>query len=570
MKLRAATSTSSITPRVFLMRLTAGVILVNLAVVVVSGILLYQLREHDKNRIRIHTQNLSRSLEQSIVNIIEKSDVGLLAVVGEAEAQIAGGTLDGRVLTDFISRLHAHMAELQGLRMTNARGDVIYGTGLDPDHLVNIADRGYFTFARENPNAGLLISEPVFGRIARTWVINIARRVNHADGSFAGVAYGAFSIDYFRKHFSAFDIGDNGTITLRNSGLTTIVRYSRKEAADRSLGKKVVSPKYREQLRANSNSGTFTDISLIDNVERTYCYRKVSGFPLYVTVGLATQDYLAEWRNEAVKGMLLAATFMASMIVSAWLVFRYWSSRKKAQDELHGYHEHLEELVKERTSELETFNYTVSHDLRKPLTIISGYCSLIDEMYADRIDAEGRDYLCQIVSGVNRMAEMIDTLLNFSCLASRELVRETVNLSDLALETAGSLTAAEPERRVAFRIAEGITVTGDRSLLQIVLENLLENAWKYTRNQDEAVIEFGAVDVKGQTACFVRDNGPGFDMKHADEIFIPFRRLPLAQAHGGNGYGIGLATVARIIKRHGGSIRAESAPGEGATFYFTL
>jgi signal transduction histidine kinase len=564
LKLPAATSESGVSSRTFLVRLSVVVILANLFVIAFSGIMIYQLLEHDKNRIRVHTQNLSTSIEQSIVNILEKSDVALLSVVDEAETQIAGGTMNGRLLNNFISRLHAQMSELHGLRMTNARGDVIYGTGLDPDHPVNIADRDYFISARDNPKGGLVISEPLFGRITRKWVINIARRVNHADGSFAGVAYGAFSIDYFLKHFSAFNIGENGTITLRTSELITVVRYRMGNGADTTLGKKVISPEYREKLRSNSNYGTFTDSSLIDNEERTYSYRKISGYPLYVTVGLATRDYLADWRNEAAKGMLLVATFMATTVVSAWLVLRYWNSRKKAQDELRSYHEHLEELVKERTSELESFNYTVSHDLRKPLTIISGYCGVIGELY----DNEGRDYLHEIENGVNSMSALIDTLLKFSCLANREPNRETVNLSELALETAGSLKTAEPGRRVVFRIGEGITANGDRNLLRIVLENLLGNAWKYTHLQEEPVIEFGTTDVKGQTAYFIRDNGSGFDMSHADEIFIPFRRLSEAQES--SGYGIGLATVGKIIKRHGGRIWAEGAPDKGATFIFTL
>jgi PAS domain S-box-containing protein len=218
--------------------------------------------------------------------------------------------------------------------------------------------------------------------------------------------------------------------------------------------------------------------------------------------------------------------------------------------------------------ELETFSYSVTHDLRKPLTVISGYCGIIQEMCVDRLDIKCRSYLNEIQDGALRMGALIDTLLKFSFLTRRDLHRETVDLSGLAREVAGSLGMTEPERRVDFRIAEGITVNGDADLIRIVLENLLGNAWKYTATTHEAVIECGKLEDDGKLVCFVRDNGIGFDMEHAGKLFLPFQRVPGTE--GFEGHGIGLATVGRIIQRHGGRIWAEGAPDKGATFYFTL
>ena len=166
------------------------------------------------------------------------------------------------------------------------------------------------------------------------------------------------------------------------------------------------------------------------------------------------------------------------------------------------------------------------------------------------------------------MNRLIDALLNFSRLTRVEPRRETVDLSGMAQEVAAELTLTEPARRVTFRIAEGITVNGDANLLRVVLENLLGNAWKYTGMREEAVIEFGVTEIDGKPACFVRDNGPGFDMADAEKLFIPFQRLPGAEEF--RGHGIGLATVERIIRRHGGRVWAEGEPGKGATFYFTF
>jgi len=218
--------------------------------------------------------------------------------------------------------------------------------------------------------------------------------------------------------------------------------------------------------------------------------------------------------------------------------------------------------------ELEAFNYMVAHDLRKPLTVVSGYCQVIREMCGNKLDRDCREYLQETYEGTCRMNRLIDTLLNFSRLAHVEPCREKVDLSAMAHEIARELQHAEPVRRVTFRIGNGITVNGDASLLRVVLDNLLGNACKYTALREEAVIEFGLVEIAGKATCFVRDNGSGFDMADAGKLFAPFKRLDgVAQCEG---FGIGLATVERIIKRHNGHIWAEGEPGKGATFYFTL
>lgn len=218
--------------------------------------------------------------------------------------------------------------------------------------------------------------------------------------------------------------------------------------------------------------------------------------------------------------------------------------------------------------ELEAFNYTVAHDLRKPLTVINGYCEAISELCGERLDAACRDYLQEAYAGTLRMNRLIDALLEFSRVARAEVRREAVDLSALAHASAAELRQAEPGRRVVFRIDEGVGAIGDAELLRVVLDNLIGNAWKYTGTRAEGIIEFGVAMQDGQPVYFVRDNGSGFSMADAAKLFIPFRRLPGAEKF--RGFGIGLATVERIIRRQGGTIWAEGEPGKGATFYFTV
>lgn len=218
--------------------------------------------------------------------------------------------------------------------------------------------------------------------------------------------------------------------------------------------------------------------------------------------------------------------------------------------------------------DLEAFNYSVSHDLRGPLTVILGQSEVLLHLFGGQLNAEVRQFITGIVSETHRMNELIDTLLNFARLGVVELERQPVDLSAKALMIAQRMKLGEPGRQVVFDIAPGSVPEADPDLADVILENLLGNAWKYTRQTPAAKIDFGNTRIEGQNVFFVRDNGIGFDMTQSAGLFEPFRRLHAAKD--GTGFGIGLATVKRIIDRHGGRIWAESSPGQGATFYFTL
>ncbi len=223
------------------------------------------------------------------------------------------------------------------------------------------------------------------------------------------------------------------------------------------------------------------------------------------------------------------------------------------------------------TRELDSFSHSISHDLRAPLRVVDGFATIVLEDYAETgkpLDDVGRDHIRRIIAAGGRMNAMIDTLLALSRVTSRELARERVDLSQLAREQAEDLTAQDGSRPVAWDIAPALACDGDRTLLSMVLQNLLGNAWKFTGKAAAPRIAFGAQVRDGQTVYFVRDNGAGFDMRFADKLFGLFQRF-----HSSNefpGTGVGLATVARIVRKHGGRIWAEAAPGQGATFYFTL
>jgi signal transduction histidine kinase len=221
-------------------------------------------------------------------------------------------------------------------------------------------------------------------------------------------------------------------------------------------------------------------------------------------------------------------------------------------------------------TELNAYAYSVSHDLRTPLRSIDGFSRALLEDYAPQLDGKGREHLGRVRAAAQRMAELIDDLLALSQVTRSEMKVGPVDLRALAQAVESDLARAHPARQVEFHVTPNLLVQGDQRLLRLALENLLANAWKFTGKQPRARIEVGVgVDAQdGQRAFFVRDNGAGFDMAHAEKLFGPFQRLHDAREF--EGTGIGLATVQRVIRRHGGRVWAHGVPGEGATISFTI
>lgn len=244
---------------------------------------------------------------------------------------------------------------------------------------------------------------------------------------------------------------------------------------------------------------------------------------------------------------------------------------EKAGREIVRLNQHLEGRVQELDSvnkELEAFSYSVSHDLRAPLTRIAGFSQALQESYTGQLDDTGRQYLERVNSSARRMCQLVDDLLNFSRVTRVEMRQEPVDLTALAQGIASELEARDPERRTRFAIAEGLKANGDPALVRATLLNLMENAWKFTSKREDGCIELGARHDGGRLVFFVRDNGAGFDPALAHKLFNPFQRLHSNADF--EGTGIGLATAERIIRRHGGRIWADGEVGNGATFSFTL
>lgn len=257
-------------------------------------------------------------------------------------------------------------------------------------------------------------------------------------------------------------------------------------------------------------------------------------------------------------------------------VVRDITERAIAEEDIRQLNLNLEQRVRERTvqletanSELEAFSYSVSHDLRAPLRAIDGFTQALVEEYSSQLDNQAMDYLNRVRAATKHMGQLIDSMLTLAHVTRAEMLHETVDLSALATDALLHLQKNEPQRDVDWRVEPRLVARGDTQLLRSVMINLLGNAWKFSGNTEKTLIEFGAItNADGSKNFFVRDNGVGFDMTYSDKLFGTFRRLHIASEF--PGIGVGLATVQRIIHRHGGQIRGVGVPGQGATFYFSL
>jgi len=319
--------------RAFVLRLVLIFFVTNLFFIGLAGFSLIRSKKQYEERAEITTQNLSHVLAGNIDAAIDKIDLTVQAVADEVEKQLASGGIKGGSLNEFILRHSARLPVMDGLRVVNAQGENVYGIGVKPGPRASVADRDYFIRLSKDPQAGLVISKPIIGRVSKKWSIILARRVNAPDGSFAGVVYGTMALDYLVNAFASVDVGRNGVIVLRDDKLALIVRYPEPLDVAKVLGTKNASAELQKAIAINRDTGIYRTSGSFSNIQRTYAYHKLPHRPLYIIVGLAEMDYLGAWWNEAVGIVVLVILFVIGAIISAYLTYRSWLRRVKAYEE---------------------------------------------------------------------------------------------------------------------------------------------------------------------------------------------------------------------------------------------
>ena len=451
-----------------------------------------------------------------------------------------------------------HTTDVDALTLVDRNGLSINSSRYWPPSGRNISDRDYFLALRDSPGATFVISPALTNRVTGQQTIFFARRINGRDGEFAGLVLATIATSRFEKLFAAVLPSDQASIALYRRDGALLVRQP--EPAGEMEATEINKFLQETLSRAEQGAKALT----VGDPPQLMALHAVRGYPLAIYVTNSVAVVLAEWQRFVQLIFAFAGAAIALVVLLGFAFVRQWKLQVQvveAADRLARTNEELTAANKD----LESFSYSISHDLRAPARAMAGLTRVVVDDYGTQLPEEGRRLLLRISKAGTDMGAMVDGLLKLSQISRAELQRRPVDLAALAADVWQDLVAAEPERRVALHLNGEVRARGDPVLLRNLMINLLDNARKYAQNRPDASVWLGR---RSDGAYFVRDNGVGFDMAHAAKLFDAFQRLHTSPDF--HGHGIGLALCKRIVDRHGGDLWAESAVGEGATFYFTL
>jgi signal transduction histidine kinase len=550
--------------------------------IVAAGILLsalvwtffaFQIRQEKEEAVRAqaqHNSNLAVIFAEQAIATVEDVD-GLLLDMRRIYADKGRATR----LDDVPTPLALTARALVYRAILDKEGKIVVGLAL-PDG-ANLADREYFKLQKAATSDKLVVGNAVVGWTTGRQTVHISRRVTNPDGSFGGVVVVGLDPTIFTELYKKVDMGDNGHIAF--VGFDGQLR-ARRLGDSASFGGDVSGNLNLRKILAEKNetpSGSMNAPSGLDGVPRVIAFKIIPSLAMVVIVATTSDEALApaEERAERYTSIAVGATVLLLMLaVALSAVFTHQHKHTRQIEILnHGLEQRIEARTRdlqEANQRLEAFSYSVSHDLRGPLTTIDGFSGLLLRRKSLQADQPTLSLVGRIRSGVGQMTLLIDGLLSLATLARGQVHREPVNLSILAKAILKQHTDAEPQRIVETHIHDNLVVQADSRLMTSVLSNLIANAWKFSSGTPAPRIEVGSQPGEDgkKVVFFVRDNGAGFDMAHAGKLFQVFERLHTASQF--EGTGIGLATVKQIIEMHRGAVWAESAPGAGATFYFTI
>jgi diguanylate cyclase (GGDEF)-like protein len=312
-----------------------GLVLLNLAIVGLGTFELYKSKRQFEHQAAINTRNLSHVLERSISALLDKIDLVLLVSADEIQRQMAAGHVDAGKVTDYLVLLHRRVPDAFNLRVTNAGGDLRYGSDFSKLPVVNYADRDYFRVQRDNLQDGMFVDKPVFGKSTGKWLLTLSRRISRPDGSFGGVIFGTISLEHFSKLFAVIDVGSHGTITLRDGGMGIIASSGGLQLSGNIVGNRQFSIPFAAALKKNPDAGTYiSGRTSIDGISRMHSYLRFEKYPLFINTGETEEDYLSGWYKQLRETAVLIIAFMLSSAAFSFVIVRLLRQQHAFQDEL--------------------------------------------------------------------------------------------------------------------------------------------------------------------------------------------------------------------------------------------
>lgn len=538
---------------------------------------LYSTYQREYQVARREAENLSQLIERQVRAAMEKSDIVLRQVVREytpamtGHAPLPAPEATNRALREIMSTLPE--TQKDSLRIIDADGNVVYSAG-DSARLpeVKVGDRAYFLTQKNNPDAGLVVSEPILSRFTGKWLFTVSRRFAYPDGRFAGLVQTAVRADYLQEQvFDAISIGKQANVALFDEKFRLV---SRKPLLQEQLGKAFALTEISNALAAGQTVGSYTVVSRVDGVYREYRFRKLEGFPFILNVGFAPDDILQEWRQK----VWLYSLSMLAMLVLLFALLR--AIRQSARERLLQLKERFARESAEQTSNAKSrFLAIVSHEIKTPLHGMRGMVEVLS--YSD-LNPEQQAYVQTALDCGHDLEHIVNSILSFSQLETGQLQAQSAPFALPALLEECFDTHAEAARQkgLAFHVEHHCPlpaqVAGDAGMLHQVLDQLLSNATKYTRqgsitctvSRGEA--SAGRTDTLFPLRIKVADTGSGMSPDVLARLFQPFAPGDASNTRQQGGLGLGLAIAQRQVGLMGGHLQAESSPDHGACFTLEL
>ena len=537
----------------------------NLLVVASSAYSLIRSRSHYEQQAELSTQNIASALDQNISASIQKIDLMLRSVADELERQTAAGGIDDSRMNAFMARQTLRLPEIEALRASTADGLVILGNEIRRQDGLRIADREYFATLRDHPDEGLIVTKPLIGKVSKHNVILFARRYLDPQGRFAGVTYATISVDHFYGMMSEFEVGPSGTVALRDTDLGLISRRPKMTGDSGAIGGKGTSPELARRMSAGDIAGTYHTRKSPDGIERTYSFRRLHDAPMLAFVGVASSDYLAGWRSEAIKSTAIALGFIVLSLISGGNLFRLLQQAEKR-----------ERALQEASLAKSRFLATMSHEIRTPMNGILGMAQLLTA--PDLPPAEREEYVQVILQSGRTLMTLLNDILDLSKIEADKLELETISFtpSGIAQECQILFAKAAMDKGLRLRTetdpAGRQTMCGDPSRLRQMLSNLISNAVKFTETGEIVitVLEVERHDRESLLEFAVSDTGMGIPADKHGLLFVPFSQIDSSTTREFGGTGLGLSIVRYLAERMGGGAGFDSSVGAGSRFWFRI
>lgn len=532
------------------------VAILNLFVLGLIAVSLHGSFQLYRERAALTTRNTNRLVSQAIASDIDRIDLALKTVADEYKRQRRTGGLDRNEFTQFLVRAQSYLPMADAIRIIDTNG-VLVGASDIVKPGITVADRPYFKKLKNDPAAGLEVSEPVVGRASGKWVLVFSRRLVDETGAFAGVVISPVVLDWFLRRFESLEVGSNGVVVLRGDASRDFDLLARYPAGG-FVGQTKVSDTFRAMIAANPRGGTYLARAGADEVLRTLSYAAVGDYPFLTLVGLAPEDYLRDWWPEVYKLALLGALFFAATVAGGVAVHRTWRTLERRTEEL-----------ARSNADLEQFAYVASHDLQTPLRNIASFTQLLERRYRGRLDADADEFLGYIVDGAKRMSRLVADLLDYARVSTSRSAPVPVDLSALVPAMLAELKADLAAAGAEVEIGPLPVVLADALAMERLFRNLVENAVRYREPVRPLRIAITAAPEGVRSwRLAVADNGIGIEPEYQARVFAMFQRLEPGKNP--DATGMGLSICRRIVTTFGGRIWIESAGGRGSTVLFTL